>query len=424
MDFFNYKNDQLFAEDVAINDIAKTYGTPCYVYSRATLERHWHAFNDAFADQPHMICYSVKANSNIAILNLLAQLGSGFDIVSVGELERVLAAGGDPAKVVFSGVGKRADEMQRALEVGIRCFNIESEAELERLNEIAASMNKVAAISIRVNPDVDAKTHPYISTGLKENKFGIDINVVESVYLRAAKMTNIEVSGIDCHIGSQLTEVAPFMDALERLLALADRLKEQGILIHHLDLGGGLGVRYKDEQPPLPSDYTKQLFTNEKIRDYEILIEPGRAIAANAAVLVTRVEYLKEGDTKSFAIVDAAMNDLIRPSLYQAWQAIIPVNKSAANDNKKVYDIVGPICETGDFLGKDRALNLKQGDLLAVRSAGAYGFTMSSNYNTRPRAAEILVDGDKTHVIRSRETIAELFANESLVHTNLDISPG
>lgn len=415
MDYFNYKNDQLFAEDVAISTIANTYGTPCYVYSRATLERHWHAFNNAFGDQPHLICYSVKANSNIAILNLLAKLGSGFDIVSVGELERVLAAGGDPDKVVFSGVGKRSDEMQRALEVGIRCFNVESEDELERLNDVAGALNKTAAISIRVNPDVDAKTHPYISTGLKENKFGIDINTVEAVYLRAAQMPNIDVSGIDCHIGSQLTEVAPFMDALERLLALADRLKDQGITIHHLDLGGGLGVRYKDEQPPLPSDYTAQLFSNQKIKDYEIVIEPGRAISANAAVLVTRVEYLKHADEKSFAIVDAAMNDLIRPSLYQAWQEIIPVNKSAADTARKTYDIVGPICETGDFLGKDRKLNLKQGDLLAVRSAGAYGFTMSSNYNTRPRAAEVLVDGNKTHLIRSRETIKELFANESLI---------
>ncbi len=415
MDYFNYKNDQLFAEDIAISEIAKSYGTPCYVYSRATLARHWHAFDDAFGDQPHLICYSVKANSNIAILNLLAQLGSGFDIVSVGELERVLAAGGDPAKIVFSGVGKRSDEMQRALEVGIRCFNIESKGELERLNDVAGSMAKTAAISIRVNPDVDAKTHPYISTGLKENKFGIDINTVEAVYLRAANMQHIEVTGIDCHIGSQLTEVAPFMDALERLLALADRLKDQGIGIHHLDLGGGLGVRYKNEQPPLPSDYTAQLFSNQKIRDYEILIEPGRAIAANAAVLVTRVEYLKHADEKSFAIVDAAMNDLIRPALYQAWQEIIPVDKSAADIDQKTYDIVGPICETGDFLGKDRALNLKQGDLLVVRSAGAYGFSMSSNYNTRPRAAEILVDGDKTHLIRSRETVQELFANESLI---------
>lgn len=415
MDFFDYKNGELFAEDVAINEIATTHGTPCYVYSRATLERHWHAFNDAFGDHPHLICYSVKANSNIAILNLLARLGSGFDIVSVGELERVLKAGGDPAKVVFSGVGKRADEMQRALEVGIRCFNVESEDELIRLNDVAGSINKKATISIRVNPDVDAKTHPYISTGLKENKFGIDINTVEAVYLRAAKMPNIIVTGIDCHIGSQLTDISPFMDALERLIALADRLKEQGITIHHLDLGGGLGVRYKDENPPLPSDYTAQLFANKKVKDYEILIEPGRAIAANAAVLVTQVEYLKHGDDKSFAIVDAAMNDLIRPALYQAWQEIIPVNKNSNNNAPKNYDIVGPICETGDFLGKDRKLSLKQGDLLAVRSAGAYGFTMASNYNTRPKVAEILVDGDKIHVIRNRETIEELFANESLI---------
>jgi len=415
MDYFNYKNGELFAEDVAINKIASMHGTPCYVYSHATFERHWRAFNDAFGDHPHLICYSVKANSNIAILNLLARLGSGFDIVSIGELERVLKAGGDPAKVVFSGVGKRADEMQRALEVGIRCFNVESEDELERLNEVAGSINKKAAISIRVNPDVDAKTHPYISTGLKENKFGIDINTVEPVYLRAAKMPNIEVTGIDCHIGSQLTDISPFMDALERLIALADRLKEQGITIHHLDLGGGLGVRYKDENPPLPSDYTAQLFANEKVKDYEILIEPGRAIAANAAILVTQVEYLKHGDDKSFAIVDAAMNDLIRPALYQAWQEIIPVNENANSNELKTYDIVGPICETGDFLGKDRKLSLSQGDLLAVRSAGAYGFTMASNYNTRPKVAEILVDGDKAHVIRKRETVQQLFENESLI---------
>lgn len=415
MDYFNYKNGELFAEDVAINKIASMHGTPCYVYSHATFERHWRAFNDAFGDHPHLICYSVKANSNIAILNILARLGSGFDIVSIGELERVLKAGGDPAKVVFSGVGKRADEMQRALEVGIRCFNVESEDELERLNEVAGSINKKAAISIRVNPDVDAKTHPYISTGLKENKFGIDINTVEPVYLRAAKMPNIEVTGIDCHIGSQLTDISPFMDALERLIALADRLKEQGITIHHLDLGGGLGVRYKDENPPLPSDYTAQLFANEKVKDYEILIEPGRAIAANAAILVTQVEYLKHGDDKSFAIVDAAMNDLIRPALYQAWQEIIPVNENANSNELKTYDIVGPICETGDFLGKDRKLSLSQGDLLAVRSAGAYGFTMASNYNTRPKVAEILVDGDKAHVIRKRETVQQLFENESLI---------
>lgn len=414
MDYFNYKDEALFAEDVSLETIAKKYGTPCFVYSRATLERHWHAFNNAFGDQPHLICYSVKANSNIGILNLLAQLGSGFDIVSVGELERVLKAGGDPEKVVFSGVGKRADEMQRALEVGIRCFNIESIGELERLNEVAVNMNKIADISIRVNPDVDAQTHPYISTGLKDNKFGIDIDIVEGVYQQAAAMPNINVTGIDCHIGSQLTEMSPVMDALERLIALADRLKAQGINIHHLDLGGGLGVRYQDENPPLPSDYTAQLFTNEKIKDYEILIEPGRAIAANTAVLLTQVEYLKHGDEKNFAIVDTAMNDLIRPALYQAWQEIIPVKKSSESA-KISYDIVGPICESADFLGKDRKLNLKQDDLLAIRSVGAYGFTMASNYNSRPRAIEILVDGDKVTVIRDRETIESLFENEYLV---------
>ncbi len=413
MDYFDYKNDQLFAENVPLEKIASEYGTPCYVYSRATLERHWHAFNDAFADQPHLICYSVKANSNIAILNLLARLGSGFDIVSVGELERVLKAGGDPKKVVFSGVGKRLDEMQRALEVGIHCFNIESTAELERLQQVAASMDKIANISIRVNPDVDAGTHPYISTGLKENKFGIDINIAEDVYQQAAEMSHIQIIGIDCHIGSQLTEVAPFMDALERLLDLADRLKEKNIAIQHLDLGGGLGVRYKDENPPLPSDYTKHLFTNERLREYQIIIEPGRAIAANTAVLLTTVEYLKHSEEKNFAIVDAAMNDLIRPSLYQSWQEIIPLDRAKKGDTQH-YDIVGPICESGDFLGKDRELSLQQGDLLAIRSAGAYGFTMASNYNTRPRAAEVLVDNDSSALIRKRESIESLFADEIL----------
>ena len=413
MDYFDYKNDQLFAENVPLKKIASEYGTPCYVYSRATLERHWHAFNDAFADQPHLICYSVKANSNIAILNLLARLGSGFDIVSVGELERVLKAGGDPKKVVFSGVGKRLDEMQRALEVGIHCFNIESTAELERLQQVAASMDKIANISIRVNPDVDAGTHPYISTGLKENKFGIDINIAKDVYQQAAEMSHIQIIGIDCHIGSQLTEVAPFMDALERLLDLADRLKEKNIAIQHLDLGGGLGVRYKDENPPLPSDYTKHLFTNERLREYQIIIEPGRAIAANTAVLLTMVEYLKHSEEKNFAIVDAAMNDLIRPSLYQSWQEIIPLDRAKKGDTQH-YDIVGPICESGDFLGKDRELSLQQGDLLAIRSAGAYGFTMASNYNTRPRAAEVLVDNDSSALIRKRESIESLFADEIL----------
>ena len=416
MDFFNYKNGQLFAEDVTLESIAEKHGTPCYVYSRATLERHYRAFDDAFGDHPHMICYSVKANSNIGILNVLARMGSGFDIVSVGELERVLKAGGDPKKIVFSGVGKRADEMQRALEIGIRCFNVESIGELERLNEVAKSMDKVATISIRVNPDVDAKTHPYISTGLKDNKFGIDIEIVEGVYQQAAAMENIHVSGIDCHIGSQLTDVTPFMDALDRLLDLADRLKVQGIEIEHLDIGGGLGVCYKDEVPPSPSDYTTQLFTNDRIKKFEVVIEPGRAIAANIGVLLTKVEYIKNGVEKNFAIVDAAMNDLIRPSLYQAYQEIIPVNeKTDSSDADKVYDIVGPICETGDFLGKDRMLSIKQNDLLAIRSTGAYGFVMSSNYNTRPRAPEILVDEDKAVVIRQRESLESLFAGESVL---------
>ena len=416
MDFFNYKNGHLFAEDINLESIAKEHGTPCYVYSRATLERHYRAFDDAFGDQPHMICYSVKANSNIAILNLLARMGSGFDIVSVGELERVLKAGGDPKKVVFSGVGKRIDEMQRALDVGIRCFNIESIGELERLNGVAKDMGKIASISIRVNPDVDAKTHPYISTGLKDNKFGIDIELVEDVYHQAAAMDNIHVSGIDCHIGSQLTDISPFMDALDRLLDLADRLKESGITIEHLDIGGGLGVRYKDETPPLPSDYTAHLFTNDRIKKYEIVIEPGRAIAANISILLTKVEYIKNGVEKNFAIVDAAMNDLIRPSLYQGHHEIIPVNENKSADiPRKIFDIVGPICETGDFLGKDRELSLKQNDLLAIRSTGAYGFVMSSNYNTRPRAPEIMVDGNKSHIIRQRETVESLFSNENVL---------
>ena len=416
MDYFNYKNGQLYAENTSLEAIAREHGTPCYVYSRATLERHWNAFNDAFGDQPHLICYSVKASSNIGILNLFAKLGSGFDIVSVGELERVLRAGGDPKKVVFSGVGKRADEMKRALEVGIHCFNIESTSELERLNQVAAENNRITNISIRVNPDVDAKTHPYISTGLKDNKFGIDINIVEDVYSHAATMENINIIGIDCHIGSQLTELAPFMDALERLILLANRLKEKGIDIKHLDLGGGLGVRYHDEEPPLPADYMQYLFTNEALKDYEIIIEPGRAIAANAAVLLTKVEYLKMGEEKNFAIVDVAMNDLIRPALYQAWQEIIPLNENNDEDSdKKTYDIVGPICESADFLGKERNLKLAEGDLLAIRSSGAYGFTMSSNYNSRPRAAEIIVDGGKTFVTRKRETLESLFENESTI---------
>lgn len=415
MDHFNYKHNELYAEAVSVADLAKQYGTPAYVYSRATLERHWKAFDEAFGDQPHLICYAVKANSNIGILNLFARLGSGFDIVSVGELERVLRAGGDPAKVVFSGVGKKASEMQRALEVGIHCFNVESEAELDRLNQVAGDMGKQAPVSIRVNPDVDAHTHPYISTGLKDNKFGIAYEDAERVYEKAAAMAYLDVQGIDCHIGSQLTEVDPFIDALERVLVLADKLKAKGIDIKHLDIGGGLGVRYKDENPPLPADYTKRLFANEKIKDYDILIEPGRAIAANAGILITEVEYLKLSEHKNFAIIDAAMNDLIRPALYQSWQAIIPVCKPAADVESVVYDVVGPVCETGDFLGKDRELAIKAGDILAVRSSGAYGFTMASNYNTRSRAVELLVDGDKIHVIRERESLDYLMQGETIL---------
>lgn len=415
MDHFDYRNGQLFAEDVAVADIARTYGTPTYVYSRATLERHWHAFNDAFGDQPHLVCYAVKANSNLAILNLFARLGSGFDIVSIGELERVLRAGGEPSKIVFSGVGKKVNEIRRALEVGIRCFNAESEAELDRINAVAAEMGKVAAISLRVNPDVDAQTHPYISTGLKENKFGIEISRAEAVYLKAASMSNLKVVGIDCHIGSQLLTLTPFMDALQRLLALAERLEAQGLSIHHIDIGGGLGVRYReDQQAPLPIDYMQHLFTDERLRRYEIFVEPGRAIAANAGILVTEVEFLKMAEYKNFAIIDAAMNDLIRPSLYSAWQEIIPVQPRTEGE-AITYDVVGPVCETGDFLGKERDLNIQPGDLLAVRSAGAYGFTMSSNYNTRARAAEVMVDGDKIYVIRQRETLEDLWRGEALL---------
>jgi diaminopimelate decarboxylase len=414
MDYFNYRNNELYAEDVAINTIVQKYGSPCYVYSRATFERHWNTFNDALSGHKHLVCYSVKANSNIAILNILAKLGSGFDIVSVGELERVLAAGGEPDKIVFSGVGKTAAEMYRALMVGIYCFNIESESELYRLNSVASQLDKIANISIRVNPDVDAGTHPYISTGLKDNKFGIEINAAEAVYVAADKLDNINISGIDCHIGSQLTETAPFLDALDRVLLLVDNLASKGIEINHLDLGGGLGICYKDEQPPLPSEYAKALAEKLGTRKLKILIEPGRAIAGNAGILVTTVEYLKKSDHKNFAIVDAAMNDLIRPSLYSAWQNIIPVEISN-NVDPEHYDIVGPICETGDFLGKDRELAIEEGDILVVRSSGAYGFTMSSNYNSRPRVVEVMVDGEECHVIRERENIKDLFALESLL---------
>lgn len=413
MDYFNYRNNQLYAEDVAVSDLIAQYGSPCYIYSRATLERHWHAFNDAFGEQNHLICYAVKANSNIGLLNLLARLGSGFDVVSLGEIQRVIAAGGDAQKIVFSGVGKREDEILAALKLGIACFNVEVSGELDRINRLAGQLGVKAPVSFRVNPDVDAKTHPYISTGLKENKFGIDINEAIHEYRRAAAMPNIQIIGIDCHIGSQLTNSSPFLDALDKVLTLATALKAEGITLKHLDLGGGLGICYKDETPPEPKDYITAIRNKLGQNDFKILLEPGRAIVGNAGILVTKVEYLKPTAHKNFAIVDAAMNDLVRPALYSAWQAIIPVKQTHAAT--QTWDIVGPVCETGDFLGKQRELALKEGDLLAVRSAGAYGFTMSSNYNSRPRVAEIMVDGCHTHVIRDRETIAHLFSGEHLL---------
>ncbi len=414
MDYFTFKENRLFAEDVSIEDIVSQYGSPCYIYSRATLERHWNAFDQAFGDHPHLICYAVKANSNIAILNVLARLGSGFDIVSLGELQRVLTAGGDPDKIVFSGVGKREDEITEALKTGIRCFNIEVSGELDRINQLAGSLGVIAPVSFRVNPNVDAKTHPYISTGLKENKFGIDIELALAEYRRAAKMDHIKVIGIDCHIGSQLTETSPFLDALDKVLDLVNALKQENIELHHLDLGGGLGICYKDEHPPSPADYVSAILERLGSNDYEIALEPGRAIAGNAGVLVTRVEYLKPTEYKNFAIVDAAMNDLVRPALYSAWQDIVPVNKANRAD-QNTWDIVGPVCETGDFLGKDRVLNISPGDLLAVRSSGAYGFTMSSNYNSRPRTAEVMVDGSDVHLIRERESIPQLWQGEKLL---------
>ena len=414
MDHFNYRGTALYAEDVPLEQIAAEFGTPCYVYSRATLERHWHAFDRAFAGQPHLVCYAVKANSNLAVLNVLARLGSGFDIVSLGELERVLAAGGDPGKIVFSGVGKREDEMRRALEVGIRCFNVEVADEIDRLNRLAGEMGRKARISLRVNPDVDAQTHPYISTGLRENKFGIGVDEALAEYRRAAAMPHLDISGIDCHIGSQLTSLEPFVDALDRLLVMIETLRTEDIVIRHLDIGGGLGIRYSQENPPEPAAYAEVLSRRLAGLQLEILLEPGRAIVGNAGVLLTRVEYLKSNGVKHFAIVDAAMNDLIRPSLYQAWQGILPVHSDSSAPTR-CYDVVGPVCETGDFLGKDRDLAIQAGDLLAVRSAGAYGFCMSSNYNSRPRVAELLVDGDRVHLARRRETVADLFQHETVL---------
>ena len=414
MDFFQYKNEQLYVEDLPIKQLAEEFGTPLYIYSRATLERHWHAFDSALGDHPHLICYAVKANSNIGILNVMAKLGSGFDIVSQGELERVLAAGGEASKVVFSGVAKSRAEIMRALEVGIRCFNVESIAELHHINQIAGEMGKIAPISLRVNPDVDAHTHPYISTGLKENKFGVSVDEAREVYKLAATLPHVKITGMDCHIGSQLTELQPFLDATDRLIRLMEQLKEDGITLKHLDLGGGLGVTYTDETPPHPSDYATALLN--KLKDYEdleIILEPGRAIAANAGILVAKVQYLKSNESRNFAITDTGMNDMIRPALYEAYMNIIEIDRTLGRE-KAIYDVVGPVCETSDFLGKQRELAIAEGDYIAQRSAGAYGASMSSNYNSRPRTAEVLVDGNKAHLIRRRESLSELWALESI----------
>lgn len=414
MNHFNYKNGVLFAEEVDLRTLANDVGTPCYVYSRATLERHWHAFDRVFSGFDHLVCYAVKANSSLGILNILARLGSGFDIVSIGELERVLTAGGDPKKIVFSGVGKTANEMQRALEVGIHCFNVESSAELSRLNKVAAGMGLKAAVSLRVNPDVDANTHPYISTGLKENKFGIDIGEAFQIYRQGAALKNIRIVGIDCHIGSQICDLAPFVDALRRIKLLIEQLSEVGIKLEHIDVGGGLGITYGDETPPDPEQYATAVLSELRDMGLAVLLEPGRAIAGNAGILLTRVNYLKLGQEKHFAIVDAAMNDLIRPSLYTVWQNIVTVEKRDTGSERR-YNVVGPICETGDFIGKDRELKIEEGDLLAVCSAGAYGFVMSSNYNSRPRVPEVMVDGQQYSIIRQRETLEDLMRGESIL---------
>ncbi|GAA3960841.1 diaminopimelate decarboxylase [Allohahella marinimesophila] len=425
MDHFEYRTDAdgrrtLFAEDCNVAELAKAHGTPCYIYSAATLTRHVKAYLAALGDYPGMICYAVKANSNLAVLNVMARLGIGFDIVSIGELERVLAAGGQADRMVFSGVGKQPHEMRRALEIGVYCFNVESFAELRALADVASSMNKTARVSVRVNPDVDAGTHPYISTGLKENKFGVSFDDARAMYRFAADHSALEVTGIDCHIGSQITQTAPFLDALEKVLAMIDELAAQGISLTHIDLGGGLGVQYTTETPPHPRDYAAAIVKRLQGTGLKLLLEPGRSIAANAGILVTRVEYLKENQGRHFALVDAAMNDLIRPSLYNAHQQIIPVTEpivdaAEAGRREAEFDIVGPVCESGDFLGKQRRLSLAHGDLLAVRSAGAYGFVMSSNYNTRARAPEIMVSGSQHFVVRQREKIADLFAGEQVL---------
>lgn len=425
MSEFNYHNGQLMAEQTALTTVADQVGTPSYVYSRKALETNYLAYRDALdkdSSKNHLTCYAVKANSNLGVLSVLAKLGSGFDIVSVGELERVLLAGGDPAKVVFSGVAKTAVEITRALEIGVHCFNIESETELDRIAEIAAAKNCIASISIRVNPDVDAQTHPYISTGLKENKFGIDIDEALRVYQHAKSLSSIRIIGIDCHIGSQLTSLEPFNDALERVLELVDVLSANGIELAHIDVGGGLGVCYQDEQPPSPSDYVASLLKTLADRPQSLIMEPGRSIAANAGILLTRVDTIKRNPQKHFAIVDAAMNDMIRPALYGAWLDILPVVKStvestgeSADRQSQNYDVVGPVCETGDFLGKDRNLAIAENDLLAICSSGAYGFVMASNYNSRGRAAEVMVDGEQFHIVRQRETLEDLVRGEKTI---------
>ena len=416
MDYFDYRDSCLHAEEVPLPDIAEAVGTPCYIYSRRTIERHWRAFDDAFEDYPHDIFYAVKANSNLAVLNLLARLGSGFDIVSGGELERVIAAGGDPSRIVFSGVCKLDWEIERALSAGISSFNIESDGELERISRAAARLGKVARIAVRINPDVDARTHPYISTGLRDNKFGLNPQKALEVYRTAAADPHIEVHGIACHIGSQLTDMGPYQDALSRILSFVEKLAQEGIAIGQIDFGGGLGVRYSDEEPPSPRDYWLGLL--DRLRDREtpipVAIEPGRAIMANAGVLLTRVCYLKQGDSSRFCIVDAGMNDLIRPALYQAYQEIVPVRQRPELPEHN-WDVVGPVCESSDFLGKDRPLAVEENDLVAVRSAGAYCAVMSSNYNARPRAAEVLVDGDRFHLVRARESLEALYAGESVL---------
>ncbi|OGS93619.1 MAG: diaminopimelate decarboxylase [Gallionellales bacterium GWA2_59_43] len=410
---FQYRGDALCVEQVPLADIAAQYGTPCYVYSRAALTEGYRQFSNALQGREHLICYAVKANSNLAILNVFARLGAGFDIVSGGELQRVLAAGGDAGKVVFSGVGKSLAEMRMALDAGILCFNVESAAELERLNEVAGSMGKVAPISLRVNPNVDAKTHPYISTGLKQNKFGVAYDEAIALYRRARNLPNLRITGMDCHIGSQLTEVSPFIAAVEKVLVLADALATEGIRFEHLDLGGGLGICYSDETPPAIADYVAALLKALQGRNEKLILEPGRVLVGNAGALLTRVEYLKHGEEKNFVIVDAAMNDLMRPALYDAYHEILPVQRE--NDDVQTYDIVGPICETGDFIGRERQLSVTPQGLLAVLSAGAYGMSMSSNYNTRPRVAEVMVDGASMHLVRERETVAQLYAGEKLL---------